>query len=238
MMLSGIAHEVRNPLGGIELFLGLLDEDSARGGAFGRRRTAPAREDHEPRAGVPGACGQRVPGVRAPLADRDCALCGARDFVGEIEMLMAGDSDGERGLAGGLASSPMMSSSPWTRTGSNGCSSTWSATLGRPLRPAPCSDSWSTSQTTDHPTDPRDRSGRRHPRRRSSRTSSGHSSPRARKARGWACRSPERWWKRTAARSRSSPRSASGTTVTMCVPFDDSVETKKTVMDIPEGWLG
>ncbi len=27
MMLSGIAHEVRNPLGGIELFLGLLDED-------------------------------------------------------------------------------------------------------------------------------------------------------------------------------------------------------------------
>jgi len=27
MMLSGIAHEVRNPLGGIELFLGMLEED-------------------------------------------------------------------------------------------------------------------------------------------------------------------------------------------------------------------
>ena len=29
LMLSGIAHEVRNPLGGMELFLGLLDEDLA-----------------------------------------------------------------------------------------------------------------------------------------------------------------------------------------------------------------
>lgn len=29
MMLSGVAHEVRNPLGGIKLFLGLLDEDLA-----------------------------------------------------------------------------------------------------------------------------------------------------------------------------------------------------------------
>src|SRR5262249_25724884 len=29
MMLSGIAHEVRNPLGGIELFAGLLREDVA-----------------------------------------------------------------------------------------------------------------------------------------------------------------------------------------------------------------
>lgn len=35
LMLSGIAHEVRNPLGGIELFLGLLDEDLA---AEGRSR--------------------------------------------------------------------------------------------------------------------------------------------------------------------------------------------------------
>lgn len=32
MMLSGIAHEVRNPLGGMELMLGLLQEDLDRGG--------------------------------------------------------------------------------------------------------------------------------------------------------------------------------------------------------------
>jgi len=39
LMLSGIAHEVRNPLGGIELFLGLLDEDLCAEGKSSQDQT-------------------------------------------------------------------------------------------------------------------------------------------------------------------------------------------------------
>ena len=65
MMLAGIAHEVRNPLGGLELYAGLLRD--ALGGQPERLRRGRA---HRTRGRPPEGGRQRVPGVRAPAAAR------------------------------------------------------------------------------------------------------------------------------------------------------------------------
>ena len=60
MMLAGIAHEVRNPLGGLELYAGLLrDALAAQPERLERSAASSARS-------LPQDRGERVPGVRAP----------------------------------------------------------------------------------------------------------------------------------------------------------------------------
>ena len=63
MMLAGIAHEVRNPLGGLELYAGLLRD--ALGGQ--PERLEEVRADRA-RGRPPEDGGERVPGVRPPAA--------------------------------------------------------------------------------------------------------------------------------------------------------------------------
>ncbi len=63
MMLAGIAHEVRNPLGGMELYAGLLRDDLC-----GRPGEAGARAAHRARAFPPQDHRRRFSRIRAPAA--------------------------------------------------------------------------------------------------------------------------------------------------------------------------
>ena len=73
MMLAGIAHEVRNPLGGLELYAGLLRE-----GLAGQpdRLAEVARVERE--IGLPEERRQRLPGVRPPAPARAGAVAAGR----------------------------------------------------------------------------------------------------------------------------------------------------------------
>jgi len=90
MMLSGIAHEVRNPLGGIELFVGLLDEDLAEvghaAGAGPRGHVARVTRELEYLARVVNEFLEYA--RRSKLSPSRFA---AEPFIKELEQVMAAD---------------------------------------------------------------------------------------------------------------------------------------------------
>ena len=82
MMLAGIAHEVRNPLGGMTLFAGLLRDELAE-----RRRAPRPRAEDRARARLPRARRQRLPRVRAPAQARARRRRRCADLLAEVAQL-------------------------------------------------------------------------------------------------------------------------------------------------------
>ena len=79
MMLAGIAHEVRNPLGGMELYAGLLRDELA-GDAEKLAHVAA----HRARARPPQDHRHRFPRVRAPAQARRSAPCDVAELLAEV----------------------------------------------------------------------------------------------------------------------------------------------------------
>ena len=82
MMLAGIAHEVRNPLGGLELYAGLL-RDALGAQPERLEEVAP----HRARGRPPQDRGQRVPGVRPPAGRRTWRRWRWRPLFDEVREL-------------------------------------------------------------------------------------------------------------------------------------------------------